>query len=73
MKLMAVFAVWLGLEKTERSLLQDFFRSGPVSFKNAAGWKCLGAFFYLSAYIRQVFNDKKLKSIMFYPGMEPDV
>ncbi|MEI3283354.1 MAG: prepilin peptidase [Enterocloster sp.] len=25
MKLMAVFAVWLGFEKTERSLLQDFF------------------------------------------------
>ena len=25
MKLMAVFAVWLGLKKRERSLLQDFF------------------------------------------------
>ena len=36
MKLMAVFAVWL--------YCRTSFRSGSVSFKNAAGWKCLGAF-----------------------------
>ena len=43
MKLMAVFAVWLGLEKTGKVFI---------------AWE---RFLYLSAYIRQVFNDKKVE------------
>lgn len=44
MKLMAVLQSGLVLKNGKGLYCRTSFRSGSVSFKNAAGWKCLGAF-----------------------------
>ena len=62
MKLMAVFAVWLGLEKTGKVFIAGLLLGAVLSLlkmlQDGSAWE---RFLYLSAYIRQVFNDKKVE------------
>ena len=62
MKLMAVFAVWFGLEKTGKILIAGLFLGAVLSLlkmlKGGSAWE---RFLYLSAYIRQVLNHKKVE------------
>ena len=69
MKLMAVFAVWLGLEKTGKVFIAGLLLGAVLSLLKVPG----SVFFIYLPISGKCSMIKKLKSIMFYPGMEPDV
>lgn len=61
-KLLAVFAVWFGLEKTGKILIAGLLLGAVLSLlKMLRNGSICERFLYLSAYIRQVLNCKKME------------